>query len=178
MAAGDMTGFMGDHASHLIEALAAHQQAGVDEQVLPARDEGVQPRIGDRNLRSSPDPDRARLQRTAGRPPARIRSISSSRMSCWATADCTASISASKASTSLARKLLDRALGPLVPLRCPWSNRSPDKPWARQGQQAAYLNKGTASCLPEQGQQAAYLDKGSKLPTMPYLTSILPLWHH
>ncbi|MEZ5837843.1 MAG: hypothetical protein R3D03_19305 [Geminicoccaceae bacterium] len=38
---------MGDHASHLIEALAAHQQAGVDEQVLPARDEGVQPRIGD-----------------------------------------------------------------------------------------------------------------------------------
>ena len=47
MAAGDMAGLMGDHADDLAGMFSLHQQAGVDEQPLPAGDKGIQARILD-----------------------------------------------------------------------------------------------------------------------------------
>ncbi len=41
MAAGDMAGFVRDHPHDLVGVVGAHQQPGIQEQVLPAGDEGV-----------------------------------------------------------------------------------------------------------------------------------------
>lgn len=42
MAAGDVAGFVRDHADDLSGVLGAHDQAGIDEQVLSASNEGIQ----------------------------------------------------------------------------------------------------------------------------------------
>ena len=47
MPARDMPGFMGEHAHHLTRVFRLHDEARGDENILPARDEGVEPRIVD-----------------------------------------------------------------------------------------------------------------------------------
>ena len=41
MAAGNVTGFVGDNADDLLGALGLRQQAGIDKQPLSAGDEGI-----------------------------------------------------------------------------------------------------------------------------------------
>ena len=41
VAAGDVAELVGDHRAQLVDAVELGQQAGVDEDVLPAGDEGV-----------------------------------------------------------------------------------------------------------------------------------------
>ena len=64
MAAGDMAGFVRQHADQLVRPLGAHDQAGVDEDALAARNEGVERAVLDDH-----DLDRAGIE--AGRPPDR-----------------------------------------------------------------------------------------------------------
>jgi len=42
MAAGDVTGFVGEHADDLRGVSTLHDETGVDEKILPAGDEGVE----------------------------------------------------------------------------------------------------------------------------------------
>ena len=42
MTAGNMAGFVRDHAEQLFRCLRRHQQAGMEEDVLTAGDEGIQ----------------------------------------------------------------------------------------------------------------------------------------
>ena len=53
MAAGDVAAFVGDDADQLLGVVALHQQAGMDKEILAARDEGV-----DRILFDQDDVDR------------------------------------------------------------------------------------------------------------------------
>ncbi len=57
MTAGDMAGFVGDHADQLIGRLDPEQEAGEQEDPLAAGDEGIQLVVVDQV-----DPDRARVQ--------------------------------------------------------------------------------------------------------------------
>ena len=47
MAAGDMARLVRQHPGQLVRGLGGHEESGVDEDVLPARHEGVQDRIAD-----------------------------------------------------------------------------------------------------------------------------------
>ena len=48
MAAGDMTGFVGQNADHLIRCLRLAQKAGIDEDALATGHEGINARIIDK----------------------------------------------------------------------------------------------------------------------------------
>ena len=47
MASRYMPDFMGQHADDFVRCLGFHQEAGMDENPLPARDEGVQATVVD-----------------------------------------------------------------------------------------------------------------------------------
>ena len=57
MAAGDMAGLVRQHAEQLVRGFGAHDQAGIDEFVLPAGDEGIELLVLDQI-----DVQRARLE--------------------------------------------------------------------------------------------------------------------
>ena len=46
MPAGDVAGFVGEHADHLVRRVRLHQRAGIDEDAAAVGDEGVERAAG------------------------------------------------------------------------------------------------------------------------------------